>query len=56
MKLTTLTEPLLAPFRRWNLRFGSWDFSPLAALVALALGRRLAMILLDSLWRGAMGI
>ncbi len=54
--LAPLTEPLVAPFRRWNLRFGSWDLSPLAAIVALMLGRRLAMILLDSLWRGAMRI
>lgn len=49
--IAPMTEPLVAPFRRFNLRFGRWDCTPLAAIAALVFGRRVAMIALDALWR-----
>jgi len=36
-----LTDPFLLPFRRLGLRVGMWDLSPLVAIFALIIGRKL---------------
>jgi uncharacterized protein YggT (Ycf19 family) len=54
--LASLTEPLIAPFRRFHLRFGQWDLTPMAAIAALLIGRGLAMIILAALLRWTVGL
>ena len=35
-----ITEPLLAPLRRWTI-YGTYDFAPLAALIGLMIVRQI---------------
>jgi len=53
--LESVTDPLIAPFQRLNLRAGGWDFTPLAAIFALTIVRRALLIGLSALQKGAAG-
>jgi YggT family protein len=53
--LENVTDPFIAPFHRLNLRAGGWDFTPLAAIFALMIVRRVLLIGLSALQRGAAG-
>ena len=48
--LHSVTEPILAPFRRAIPRLGMFDISPIVALIVLDLARGLIVIFLQGLF------
>ncbi len=49
--LELFVEPFLRPFRRFNLVLGRVDLTPLAAIVAIAVGRRILETILFEIYR-----
>ncbi len=47
--LARIVDPLLKPFRKLNLQFAGFDFTVMAAILALQMGTRLLLQLLFSL-------
>ncbi len=51
----TVTEPLLAPFRKLPLQFGMIDFSPILAFLVLSVLRQIVVGVIYGIARSLMG-